>query len=73
MHLLVCVYSKICTLHISNGTPFIISSLRITVYTAVCTYQANLTVTSCWATSEEAEQLVTVSLICTNSCIYSDT
>ena len=72
----VCVYSKICTLHVS-------SCLRITVYAAVCTYHA---VTSCLASSggtdeagrtgvsnDEAKQLATVSVVCTNSCIYSDT
>ena len=55
-----------------TDTPFIISSFRITVYAAVCTVCA---VTSCSALSvgnDEAEQLVTVSMICTNSCIHSD-
>ena len=66
MHLFVCVYSKFCTVHISNVYNIHHQEIYILLYMQLFVYTL-LTVTSC-----SAEQLVTVSMICTNSCMYCD-
>ena len=66
MHLSYVFIPKFALYMFRMDTPFIIRSSHITVYAAVCTHHAGT------GGNGKAEQLVTVSMMCTNSCIYSD-
>ena len=65
MHPFVCVYPKICILHVSNVYNVHHKEFFISLY-------MQLFVRIMLVGKEEAEQLVTASMIRTNSCIYSD-
>jgi hypothetical protein len=67
MQLFICIYSKIFAFYLfRTDTPFIIRSLCISVYAAVCRHHANSCIYSCTQTPDDERRIRSKHVECKN-------